>query len=50
MIATRFAMFQRDLPAICHASGREVGSLTYPDYCEAVSEWLIDTERTRKGA
>lgn len=49
-IAARFAAFQSDLPQICAAMRRTVGELTFTDYCEAVSEWLIDMEPAARGS
>ena len=46
-ITARFARFQSELPAICEASEREAGSLTYPEYCAAVADWLTEEERSR---
>ena len=49
-LARHFATFQRELPAICRAADRDAARLIYPDYCEAVSEWLIDTAPGQEGA
>ena len=39
-IAARFTTFQTDLPSLSARFGRNSTTLTYRDYCSAVTEWL----------
>jgi hypothetical protein len=39
-ISERFKRFTDDLPAICAATEREAGKLTFSEFADAASTWL----------
>lgn len=43
-IARKFEKFVDDLPNICLNAGLDNGEVTYNDYCNFVSDWLIATD------
>ena len=43
-ITNRYLRFTNELPDICLSAGLEVDEVTYNDYCNFVSDWLISTD------